>query len=112
MMRTYLLLLVAVLIAASATGCVTYAAGIAPSNIPLGDPTTYELRGTVSGSSTGVNLFGIPFKQASLESALRSAKGNNYALAEICVTNRDYFLFIIWLQKIRVTGTVVHPRGQ
>lgn len=109
-MRACLLLLLVVLVAMGATGCVTYAAGIAPSNIPLGDPDNYEFRGTGSGSSTGINLLGIPFKQASLESALQSAKGDSYALAEICVTNRDYFFLLIWLQKTRVTGTRVYPK--
>lgn len=109
-MRTCILLMAVVLVAICATGCVTYAGGIAPSNIPLGPSENYEFRGSTSGHSWGINVFGIPFKQANPAAALNKAADGHYAIAEVTISNRDYFLFIMWLQRVRVTGTPVYPK--
>ncbi len=88
------------------SGCVTYSAGIAPSTKPL-DPDEYTVLANVEGSSWGVNILGIPIKQASTADALSEAIKGADALIQVSVDNRDYYLALVWLQRIRVQGMSV-----
>ena len=94
-----------------ATGCVTYSGGVAASTRPLGDPSSYAVTGRGEGTSWGVNILGIPFTQADTEKAVNEAKGGADALIEVAVTNRSYFLWLLFLQRIKVSGLRVRAKN-
>jgi len=62
-----------------------------------------------SGTSWGFNLLGIPFSQARTASALEDAldNGGGDALIQVTVDNRDYYLLVMFLQRIKVEGRAV-----
>ena len=104
-MRTVTLLAVLVAVGCIASGCVTHAGGVAASSKPL-DPGGYKIATIAEGTSWGWSLFGIPFKQASTAVALREAvrESGGDALIQISVDNRDYFLLVLEMQRIKVEG--------
>ena len=106
-----LLMLAIVIVALVATGCVTHSGGVAAATRPLGDPSKYAVTGRTVGTSWGITLFGIPLSQADTEDALNDAKGGADALIEVAVTNRDYFLGVLMLQRIRVAGYTVRVKN-
>lgn len=108
-MRIVALLLVAV--ALVLPGCFTYAGGIAPSNKPLSE--NYSVMEKVSGTSWGVNLFGIlTVKMADTSKALAEAESSipSDGLIRVTVNNTGYYFLILNLQRIEVQGVAVQTR--
>ena len=102
------------LLALAVTGCSTYSGGVAPSNVPL-EPNSYTTGGRVTGTSWGVNiLWFIPVSFCStrdaLDSALRQSSGG--PLIQVTADTRKYYWVpLIFLERIKVEGISVRPKG-
>ena len=105
-MRKLALLVAVVALACVVSGCVTYSAGVAPSTKPLG-PDEYTVQSGTSGTSWGINVLGIPFKQASTADAVSDALHGADALIQVTVDNRTYNLPFVYLQRVTVEGIIV-----
>jgi len=107
-MRQAMVVLALAAIACVLSGCITHSGGIAAATKPL-NPDEITVRARASGVSWGVNVLGIPFKQASTADALNEAitTGGADALIQVSVDNRDYFLLLVNLQRIMVEGMSV-----
>ncbi len=107
-MRRAVLLCAVCVLPCLAAGCVTHSAGIAPATRPLA-PGGFVTMNQASGTSWGFNLLGIPFSQARTASALEDAlqDGGGDALIQVTVDNSDYYLLIMYLQRVKVEGRAV-----
>lgn len=104
--------MVVVALACVLSGCITTSAGVAPCSRPL-DADRYTVLGASSGTSWGVELFGIlPVAQArtadALDDALRSRGAD--ALVQVTTDNRMYYLLILTMQRIKVEGLGVKSK--
>lgn len=105
-MRRLALFVLFVALACVVSGCVTYSGGVAASTKPLG-PDEYTVQSGTSGTSWGITVLGIPFKQASTAAAVSDALRGADALIQVTVDNRTYNLPLVFLQRIKVEGMVV-----
>jgi len=107
-MRQSMLVFALAAIACVLSGCITHSGGIAAATKPL-NPDDISVHARASGTSWGINVLGIPFKQASTSEALNEAitTGGADALVQVSVDNRDYFLVLVNLQRILVEGISV-----
>ena len=90
-------------------GCMVAASGISPSTDPIRSDQKYTVIGPAQCSSWGVIIYGIPLSMGDTKDAVECAKSQTGADALIGVTthNHTYNLMVVYLTRIRVTGTAV-----
>ena len=109
-MHRYVLLGGVLMVLVAGSGCMSMGAGIAPSTRPITDSMKVTEIGPASGSSWGINVFGIPLAESGHGLALRRALDTSGAdaLIEVTSDNRIYYLFVVTLYETRVHGTAVN----
>ncbi len=106
------MLALAVMMICVASGCMTLSAGVAPSTRPL-EQDKYTVLNASSGTSWGILFLSfIPLKQANTAAALDEALRDRGAdaLVQVCVDNRQYWLLLFSLQRIKVEGLAVRGK--
>ncbi len=110
-MRGLVLAIVVLAVGLVASGCVTHSAGIAPSTGPL-TQGSYDALGRTSGTSWGFSLLMLPLSQANTRDAVKDAvnKEEAHELINVTVDNKDYYLGVIFLQRVTVEGIAVRTK--